>query len=61
MPKKQSTFNYHYDEDQQTFQLYDRDLLIVELPYADWMNQQQCEDLADELWQDYLSVHKGEL
>jgi hypothetical protein len=55
MPK----LNYYYEPLTGTFELYDGDTLLVDLPYADPMTPAQAHALADELWADYLQT-KGD-
>jgi hypothetical protein len=54
MPK----LNYYYEPLTGTFELYDGDTLLVDLPYADPMTPAQAHALAGELWADYLE-NKG--
>lgn len=51
--------NYHYDAEIGHFELYAGDVLIVELPHADKMTEQECEALAQELWTDYLNAQEA--
>lgn len=42
--------NYFYDNETHCLQVYDGDLLLVELPYCDPMTEQEAEQLAIELF-----------
>lgn len=53
-----SQLNYHYDNTTGVFELYIGDTLIVELPYADDMTDDQAEKLAGELLMQYLDAQK---
>lgn len=55
-----SQVNYHYDNTTGVFELYIGDTLIVELPYADDMTEEQAESLAGELLLQYLDARKEE-
>jgi hypothetical protein len=46
--------NYFYDACAGVYELYFNDVLIVELPYADDMTENQAAALSLELWSDYL-------
>jgi hypothetical protein len=48
--------NYYYDESEGIYQLYLDDILIVELPYCDIMNSEEAENLAYELYLDYIEA-----
>jgi hypothetical protein len=47
--------NYYYDQEQSLFQVYSGDLLICEFTQADPMTDQQCEELAKEVFGQYIS------
>lgn len=46
--------NYHYDRDAGVYELYYGDAMIVELPHADPMTEHEAEELADELFTQYM-------
>jgi hypothetical protein len=45
--------NYHYDTEQNRLEVYQGDLLIVEIPYCDPMTEDEAEQLAIELFAQY--------
>jgi hypothetical protein len=50
--------NYYYDEEQGVYELYFNDTLLVELPYCDILTTEEAENLADELYNQYLEAQK---
>ena len=46
--------NYFYDSEDRVFQLYYGDAMIVELPHADPMTEDQADELANQLFNEYL-------
>lgn len=42
--------NYFYDNEAHRLQVYDGELLLVELPYCDPMTEEEAEKLAIELF-----------
>lgn len=46
--------NYFYDKDSGVYELYYGDAMIVELPYADHMTDQDADNLANELFNQYM-------
>lgn len=51
--------NYFYDKDAGLYELYYGDTLIIELPYANLMTDQQAADLANTLFLEYINEHKA--
>jgi len=51
--------NYFYDREAGVYELYYGNTLIVELPYADPMNDEQAGNLASELFNQYMTEHKA--
>jgi hypothetical protein len=54
-----ATLNYYYDKEQGVYRLYMGDTVIVELPNADPMTDEQAKQLASELWAQYQENNKG--
>lgn len=50
--------NYYYNEDLGIYELYFNDTLLVELPYCDSLTSKQAENLANELFSQYLESQK---
>ena len=50
--------NYYYDKDTHVLEVYYEDVLLVEMPYCDPMNEKQAEELACELFDEYLERQK---
>ena len=46
--------NYFYDKDSGVYELYYGDSIIVELPNADPMTDQEASNLANELFNQYM-------
>lgn len=46
--------NYFYDRESGLFELYYGDALLVELPHADPMTDQQASNLANELFTQHM-------
>lgn len=45
--------NYFYDNEANRLEVYEGDLLLIELPYCDPMTESEAEKLALELFNDY--------
>ena len=50
--------NYYHDQDLGIYELYFNDTLLVELPYCDSMTTEEAENLADELFSQYMEAQK---
>ena len=51
--------NYYYDRESGLYELYFNDALIVELPYADPMTDEEASKLSQELFAQYCEVNHG--
>lgn len=51
--------NYYYDRESGLYELYLGDALIVELPYADPMTDEEASKLSQELFAQYCEAKNG--
>jgi len=51
-------YEYEYNRDRNKFCLYVNDALVYEFLYCDKMTDKEAEELADDLYQEYLD-NKG--
>lgn len=51
--------NYYYDKDQGIYELFFNDVLLVELPYCDPMTDTEADNLAQELFTQYMDTKHG--
>jgi hypothetical protein len=50
----QYQYEYEYDRDRDRFALYVNDRIVYEMEYCDKMTDKEAEDLAEELYIDYM-------
>ena len=52
-------YEYDYNREKRTFDLYINDKLVYGLTYLDEMTDQEAEKLAEDVYIDYLNNNRG--